>query len=89
MRERYQKFNFNEDKNLDDFLNAGMVLAYINARHFGNVKEAKNLLNDLKKKLKNDFNSFLMKFGDPDKSNNFEKVRDKWIQYIESLKKYN
>ena len=83
---KYQKYE--KTKNLEEFKNAGIVLNYINARHFGNIKQSKELLKTLKNKLKTNFNSFLMKFGDPDKPNNFENVQRKWIDYIESLKKF-
>lgn len=60
---------------------AATAVAYINARHYGNVKEAKAAYADIVKMIgsKEAANKFLMKYGDPDKRGEYENVRDKWI----------
>ena len=61
------------------------VLMYINARHYGNVKQAVDLKDRLQKELGQDFMPYLMKFGDPDNpSEGYEIVRDRWIDYLGS-----
>ncbi len=55
------------------------VIEFLDARHSGNVKEAKIAQKWLKDKLKNNFSKVLLTHGDPDDpKTKFEDVIKKW-----------
>jgi len=56
----------------------GWVLRYINCRNNGQINEAKEARDWLKKNLKKEFESILKMHGDPDLPEQFEIVRSKW-----------
>jgi hypothetical protein len=55
-----------------------LVLRFINSRHAGDVKAAKESLKELKKALGDDFEKELLKHGDPDEPGKFDQVLAAW-----------
>ena len=61
------------------------VIEYLYARHYSDIRTAKQAKAWLQKKLGRKFNSLLMKFGNPD-AGNFDVVFDKWNIYMGTLR---
>jgi len=61
------------------------VIEYLYARHYRDIRTAKQAKAWLQKKLGRKFNSLLMKFGNPD-AGNFDVVFNKWNIYMGTLR---
>jgi hypothetical protein len=78
-----KKSSVSTDRMLDK---ATLVHQFLIQRQVGNVKKAREHLNDLKRLVPNEKErtALVLKYGDPD-DEGFETVRDRWAQEIEGL----
>lgn len=70
-----KKFNLN--KNV-----IKKIIGFLDARHLGDIKTAKNLKKELKQKLGSKFENVLLKFGDPDVTDSYTKIRNAWMKLL-------